>query len=257
LASPISPPRRPRLVARALARVYAADGVEVHALQGLDLTINAGDFVAVMGPSGCGKSTLLHLLGGLDASDGGEVVLDGQSLAGLDDRAITEVRRHRVGMVFQFFNLVPVLTAAENIALPAVIDGADRTERNARVGELLRLVGLEPVADKLPSQLSGGQQQRVAIARALVNDPAVVLADEPTGNLDLRSGMEIMDLFGALHASGHTIVIVTHDPNIARFAERIVFMQDGRLVDELTLTPTVDASTIAARLVDLDPPQVR
>jgi ABC-type lipoprotein export system ATPase subunit len=156
--------------------------------------------------------------------------------------------------VFQFFNLVAVLTAAENIALPAVIDGTDRAVRDERVAGLLDVAGLSGLGHKLPSQLSGGQQQRVAIARALVNGPAVVLADEPTGNLDLRSGMDVMALFKTLHAGGQTIVVVTHDPNIARFAERIVFMQDGRLVDELALTPTVDASTIAARLVELEPP---
>ncbi len=241
------------LTTNALERVYETDGVPVRALRGLDLTINTGDFLAVMGPSGCGKSTLLHLLAGLDTPDGGDVVLDGQSLVGLDDRALTEVRRHRVGMVFQFFNLVPVLTAAENIALPAVISGTAGGPRDERVAQLLATAGLTDVAGKLPSQLSGGQQQRVAIARALVNSPAVILADEPTGNLDLRSGLEIMDLFGSLHSSGHTIVLVTHDPNIARFAERIVFMRDGCLVDDLVLTSGVDASTIAARLVALEP----
>lgn len=241
------------LTVNALERVYETDGVPVRALRGLDLTIDAGDFLAVMGPSGCGKSTLLHLLAGLDTPDGGDVVLDGQSLVGLDDRALTEVRRHRVGMVFQFFNLLPVLTAAENIALPAVISGTGGGPRDERVAQLLATAGLTHVAGKLPSQLSGGQQQRVAIARALVNGPAVILADEPTGNLDLRSGLEIMDLFGSLHSSGHTIVLVTHDPTIARFAERVVFMRDGCLVDELVLTAGVDASTIAARLVDLEP----
>ena len=238
-----------------LKRTYEADGVSVDALRGVDLAVEEAEFVAVMGPSGCGKSTLLHLVAALDTPSAGEIRLEGRSLGDLDDRALTDVRRRAVGIVFQFFNLVPVLTVAENVALPAVIDGVKRSERQARVQELLDLVGIAKLASQLPTRLSGGEQQRVAIARALMNRPRILLADEPTGNLDRASGLQIMDLLAALHANGQTLVIVTHDANVACFADRVVFMRDGQVVDELQLQASRDAAAVLAKMVELDPPE--
>ncbi|MBV9254472.1 MAG: ABC transporter ATP-binding protein [Actinobacteria bacterium] len=241
------------LEARDLHKTYEGEGHTVAALRGIDLAIGRGQFVAVMGPSGCGKSTLLHLLGALDRPSAGDVLLDGQPLAERTDRELTEVRRHRVGFVFQFFNLVPVLTAAENAGLPLVIDGRPEAEQHERVTEILALVGIADVADQLPSQLSGGQQQRVAVARALVNKPSVILADEPTGNLDYRGGRDLMELFRRLHADGQSLVVVTHDPGIAAFAERVVFLRDGKVVDDVPVDER-GAEALLARLVALEQP---
>ena len=248
----MDPGRGVVLETRDLRKTYAGDGHTVEALRGVDVRIEAGEFLGVMGPSGCGKSTLLHLLGALDRPSSGEVLLDGEALAARTDRELTDVRRHRIGFVFQFFNLVPVLTAAENAALPLVIDGRPVAEQQARVTEILELVGIASVADQLPSQLSGGQQQRVAVARALVNRPSVVLADEPTGNLDYRGGRDLMELFSRLHAGGQSIVVVTHDPGIAAFAERVVFLRDGRVVDDVPVDKQRGAEALLARLVALE-----
>ena len=208
---------------------YEGDAVSVHALKGVDLSVDPGELVALMGPSGCGKSTLLHLLGALDTPTEGEVVIDGQRLRDLTDRERTMLRRHRIGFVFQFFNLVPVLTAAENIALPAVIDGMASSTREERVRLLLDLVGLGGRADHVPSRLSGGEQQRVALARALVHEPPLLLADEPTGNLDSKTAAEILELLKTL--AGKTILIVTHDRTLAEsFARRTVELRDGKVV---------------------------
>jgi putative ABC transport system ATP-binding protein len=241
----------PLLEAKRLDKQYALDGVTVHALRGVDLIVDQGEFLAVMGPSGCGKSTLLHLLGALDTPTTGDVLLEGTALAAMTDDELTEVRRHRVGFVFQFFNLVPVLTALENVALPAIIDGRSRADANRRAGELLDRFGLAADNDKLPSQLSGGQQQRVAIARALMNEPAVLLADEPTGNLDHRSGVQVVEHFAALHAGGQTTVLVTHNPAVAAVADRVVFLRDGEVVGE---ERGGTADSLLARLVSLDAP---
>ena len=222
------------LAVAGVTKAYAAEAATVHALRGIDLTIDEGELVAVMGPSGCGKSTLLHLMGALDVPTSGTVHLRGRSLGELDDRARTLVRRDEVGFVFQFFNLVPVLTVAENVALPAVVGRRPVRERAARLAEVLAWVGLGGMDRRLPSELSGGQQQRVAIARALFNRPAVILADEPTGNLDHASGQEIVDLFVRLNGDGQTVVIVTHDPDVATACRRAVTLHDGRVVaDEL------------------------
>ena len=215
------------LEARGVHKDYPLDGLAVPALRGVDLAVDAGEFVAVMGPSGCGKSTLLHLLGALDTPSAGVVILEGVALADMSDDELTRVRRHRVGFVFQFFNLVPVLTAAENVALPAVIDGAAQATADDRARTLLEHFDLGDVAQKLPSQLSGGEQQRVAIARALTNAPAVLLADEPTGNLDQETGDRVLAHFEGLHADGQTIVLVTHDASVAQRADRVVLMRDG------------------------------
>src|SRR5688500_7286336 len=193
------------------------------ALDGVSLTVGVGEFVSIMGPSGSGKSTLLHLLGGLDRPTSGEVLLDRQPLHMLSDDDLTLVRRQRIGFVFQSFNLIPVLTAAENVALPAVIAGESDRDYAPRRDEVLELVGLSDVRDRLPSQMSGGQQQRVAVARALFTEPAVLLADEPTGNLDSRTGGEILDLLrAAQERRGQTVVLVTHDPNAAATGDEVV-----------------------------------
>jgi putative ABC transport system ATP-binding protein len=217
-----------------LRKQYQMGEVAVDALQGVDFEVQKGEFVAIMGPSGSGKSTLLHLMGGLDTPTDGEVTLDSRRLAHMSDDQVTIIRRRHVGFVFQFFNLLPTLTAAENVALPLLIDGKRLDDYAARVDELLDLVGLGDRRDHKPDQLSGGQQQRVAIARALVTEPAIVLADEPTGNLDTRSGKEILDLLRrACDEKGQTIVMVTHDPSAASYADRIVFLRDGALIREL------------------------
>jgi putative ABC transport system ATP-binding protein len=196
--------------------------------------VRQGEFVAIMGPSGSGKSTLLHLLGGLDTPSDGEVTLGGRKLAHMSDDEVTIIRRRQVGFVFQFYNLLPTLSAAENVALPLLIDGKRLRDYAARVDELLDLVGLGGRRDHRPDQLSGGEQQRVAIARALVTEPMIVLADEPTGNLDSKSGKEVLGLLRrACDEKGQTIVMVTHDPYAASFAERVVFLRDGQMVRQL------------------------
>ncbi|MCC7078530.1 MAG: ABC transporter ATP-binding protein, partial [Acidimicrobiia bacterium] len=210
-----------------------------YALAGVDLDVAAGEYVAVMGPSGSGKSTLLHIMGGLDKPTSGAVYIGGRDIATLSDRRLTRMRRRELGFVFQFFNLVPVLTARENVALPLVVDGVPKRRYRRRVDELLGTVGLADRADHLPAQLSGGQQQRVAIARALVAAPDVLLADEPTGNLDSRSGADVLGLLRRLvDEHGQTVVIITHDPRAASGCDRIVFIRDGLIVDELVLAGT-------------------
>lgn len=232
MASVASP--GPILRARHLVKEFPhGEGVR-RVLDDVDLDIACGSFVAVMGPSGSGKSTLLHLLGGLDTPDGGEVELDGAVLSNLSDRERTDLRRHRIGVVYQSFNLIPVLTAAENIALPAVIAGWAKRVIRSRTDEILDLIGLDDHRDKLPSQLAGGQQQRVAIGRALFMGPGVVLADEPTGNLDLASGGEVLRLFAeAQRTQGQTVVMVTHDPRSAAHADEVLLLRDGRVIDLL------------------------
>jgi putative ABC transport system ATP-binding protein len=219
------------LETKSVTKEYRMGEVSVKALDGVDFDVQKGEFVAIMGPSGSGKSTLLHLLGGLDSPTSGEVILSGQRLASLSDDAITRFRRQKVGFIFQFYNLLPTLTAAENVALPLLIDGQAAANHQQRIEELLSLVGLGDRAAHRPDQLSGGQQQRVAIARAFVNAPEIVLADEPTGNLDSRSGTAILDLLRkTCRELDATIAMVTHDPRAASYASRIVFLKDGRVV---------------------------
>jgi len=225
----------PILETQALRKQYNLGEHTVHALKGVDFFVEKGEFVAIMGPSGSGKSTLLHLLGGLDKSSDGDVTLAGQRLSVLNDDQITLVRRRNVGFVFQFFNLLPTLTAAENVALPLIIDGQNLRKYQSRIEALLDLVGLSDRAGHKPDQLSGGEQQRVAIARALVTEPAIVLADEPTGNLDSATGRVIMELLRrSCDELGQTTVIVTHDPRAATYADRVVFLGDGQIVRQLT-----------------------
>jgi putative ABC transport system ATP-binding protein len=222
--------------AHGLRREYGTGEGLVRAVDGVSLDVAAGETVAVMGPSGCGKSTLLHLLGGLDRPTGGEVRLAGQSLGRLGERGLARLRRDAVGFVFQAFHLMDELTAVENVELPALLAGGSPRAARRRAAGLLEQVGLADRARFLPTALSGGQRQRVAIARALVSDPLVVLADEPTGNLDSESTLEVLRLFESLHTAGQTLVIVTHDSRIAATADRLIGMRDGAFADETRLT---------------------
>jgi len=219
-----------------LRREYGKGEALVRAVDGVSLDVATGETVAVMGPSGCGKSTLLHLLGGLDRPTGGEVWLAGQSLGRLGERALARLRRDAVGLVFQAFHLMDELTAVENVELPALLAGRSRRAARRRAAELLDQVGLADRARHLPSALSGGQRQRVAIARALANDPAVVLADEPTGSLDSTATLEVLRLFEDLHLAGQALVVVTHDARIAATADRLISMRDGAFIDQTRLT---------------------
>jgi putative ABC transport system ATP-binding protein len=220
-----------------VSKHYQMGEVTVNALDQVDFVVQEGEFVAIMGPSGSGKSTLLHLLGGLDGPTDGEICLAGKPLSKLNDREITLIRRRNVGFIFQFFNLLPTLTAEENIALPLLIDGQNIKQHQSKIDRLLDMVSLSDRRHHKPDQLSGGQQQRVAIARAFVTDPAIVLADEPTGNLDSKTGEEILTLLRrSCDELGQTIVVVTHDAKAASFADRVVFLMDGRAVDYLEMT---------------------
>jgi putative ABC transport system ATP-binding protein len=207
-------------------------GTIVRALDGLDLDINAHTFTVVMGPSGSGKSTLLYLLGGLDRATSGEISVDGARLDQMDENALALFRRRTMGFVFQSFNLIPSMSALENVAFPMQFTGVNSNQRKQQARHLLTQVGLENRADHRPTELSGGQQQRVAIARALVNNPSLILADEPTGNLDTSSGAAVMQLLSDLHNSGRTVLVVTHDPRMIRFATHKIFLLDGRVVGE-------------------------
>ncbi len=241
------------LEANSVSKQYQMGEVTVDALDEVNFVVEKGEFVAVMGPSGSGKSTLLHLLGGLDKPSAGEVTLGGHRLSLMSDREVTLIRRRNVGFIFQFYNLLPTLTAEENIALPLLIDGKKLKKYQSRIDELLELVGLSDRRKHKPDQLSGGEQQRVAIARAFVNDPDIVLADEPTGNLDSRAGEEIMKLLRrSCDELGQTIVVVTHDPKAASFADRIVFLKDGQIAGEIRLEKGSDTAPILERLGELD-----
>jgi putative ABC transport system ATP-binding protein len=233
-----------------LTRVYGAGETAVTALDGVSLSVNAGEFVAIMGPSGCGKSTLLHLIGGLDKPDSGSVRIGDTDLSTLSDGDLTRLRRREIGFVFQFFNLIPVLSAVENAALPLVLDGKGQAEANGKAEEWLDKVGLSSRESNRPDQLSGGQQQRVAIARALSADPMLVLADEPTGNLDSKAADEVAGLLRQVASEwGRAVVMVTHDPRIAAFAHRLVVMKDGRVVTDQETAGDGQTAAETARLL--------
>ncbi len=235
---------------RGAYRTFEADLAPVRALRGADLEVRRGEFVAVMGPSGCGKSTLLNLVAGLDVADEGEVSVAGQSLTGMSEDDLARMRRRHIGIVFQFFNLLEGMTALENVVMPAVIAGTKRKAAETRARDLLDLLGLGDKAKAAPATLSGGQRQRLAIARALANEPTVVLADEPTGALDSDGGEEVLELFRRFHASGQTILMVTHDQPVADAAERIVRMRDGRVVDDGSVMATNDGRGASGTAVD-------
>lgn len=220
------------LIARDVVKEFPLNERRVTALRGVSLTVTAGEYCAIVGPSGCGKSTLLTLLGGLDLPTSGSVALLGTATTGLDDRTLTRLRLERIGFVFQRFHLLPVLTARENVELPMAELGIGKSARRARAEELLAYVGLGERTSHRVTQLSGGEMQRVAIARALANKPALILADEPTGELDAATGSEILSLFRRLHADGTTLVVVTHDDRLAAEAGRVIRMQDGRIIPE-------------------------
>jgi putative ABC transport system ATP-binding protein len=231
------------LQATQLWKRYKLGEHPVNALAGVDFAVERGDFVAIMGPSGSGKSTLLHLLGCLDRPSDGEITLDGLRLSILDDDRATLARRHNVGFVFQFYNLLPTLTAEENVTLPLIIDGQNPAKLRERVDSLLKLVGLTDRRHHKPDQLSGGEQQRVAIARALVTQPAIVLADEPTGNLDSKTGTAIMELLRRSRDElRQTIIIVTHDPRAAAYADRVVILGDGQIRHDIVFDTQQDMS---------------
>jgi putative ABC transport system ATP-binding protein len=216
----------------ALRKYFTIGDQEVRAVDGVDIGVPRAAFAIIMGPSGSGKSTLLYLLGGLDRPTAGEIVVDGTPLSEMDENARAVYRRNKVGFIFQSYNLVPSMTALDNITFPLRFAGVPERERNQRALRLLELVGLGNRARHRPTELSGGQQQRVAIARALINDPALIVADEPTGNLDSRSGFQLMELLEQLHAEGRTILMVTHDPRMQKFATHLIYLMDGHTVTE-------------------------
>ncbi len=223
----------PMIVAKAIHKTFRTGKIEVHALRGVDLTVESGEMVAIMGPSGCGKTTLLNCLSGLDEFDSGEVWIEGADLRAMGDRKRTAYRARRMGFVFQTYNLLPVITAVENVELPLLVSGSSPGAARRQALDALEQVGLGDRAHHRPAELSGGQRQRVAIARALANTPAIVWADEPTGNLDSKAAQDIIDLMRHLNQThGQTLVVVTHDPAVAALCDRIVRMQDGQIVDQ-------------------------
>lgn len=240
-SEPAEPPIAPLIAVERLTRHYRMGPQIVHALDDVSVVIHRGEFVAVMGPSGSGKSTFMNLLGCLDRPDSGAYRLDGREVAGLSSDALAAVRNRSIGFVFQSFNLLPRQTALDNVMLPMVYAGVGHAQRVGRALDALDSVGLRERARHRPTQLSGGQQQRVAIARALVNDPLLLLADEPTGALDTATSLEIIGLFQRLNRRGITIVLVTHEPEVARFAGRVLNFRDGRLIDDVNRTPEVAA----------------
>lgn len=218
---------QPIIEIKNITRDFPLGNEIVHVLKGIDLNINKGEYVALMGPSGSGKSTLMNLLGCLDTPTGGTYILNGKRVSEMEDEELAEIRNKEIGFVFQTFNLMPRTTALDNVALPMVYAGYSKSDRNERATEVLTQVGLSDRMDHKPNQLSGGQRQRVAVARALVNKPSIILADEPTGNLDSKTSLEIMTLFDDIHANGNTVILVTHEEDVAQHAHRIIRLRDG------------------------------
>ena len=217
-----------------IKRDFALGNETVYVLKGIDLEINKGEYVALMGPSGSGKSTLMNLLGCLDTPTSGSYILNGKDVSKMHDDELAEIRNKEIGFVFQTFNLLPRTTALDNVALPMVYAGFSKSERKVRAEEVLNQVGLSDRMDHQPNQLSGGQRQRVAVARALVNNPSIILADEPTGNLDSKTSEEIMKLFGDIHKLGNTVIVVTHEEEVAAYAHRIIRLRDGLIESDIT-----------------------
>jgi putative ABC transport system ATP-binding protein len=250
----IAPPREAQAVIAVedVHKYYDLGETKVHALRGVDLLIRPGEFVAIMGSSGSGKSTFMNMLGCLDKPSSGRYLLEGTDVSRLDKRELAAIRNRKLGFVFQGFNLLSRTTALENVELPTLYAKLDKNQRLARAREVLTLVGLGERLDHFPSQLSGGQQQRVAIARALVNRPAILLADEPTGNLDSRTSVEIMQIFQELNQQGLTIVLVTHEPDIAQFAKRIVVFRDGRIRTDSAVKNRPQAAEVLQTMPAID-----
>ena len=213
-------------------KVYNMGEVDVHALRGVSINIRTGEFISIIGPSGSGKSTLMNIIGCLDKPTSGNYYIDGQNIVNLEKDRLAEIRNEKIGFVFQSFNLLPRTSAIENVELPLIYNGTPSNKRFELANEALRTLGLEGREDHLPSQLSGGQQQRVAIARAIVNKPSIILADEPTGNLDTKMSVEILEIFKSLNKDGKTIVMITHEKDIAQYAQRIIILSDGKIVSE-------------------------
>ncbi|HWC31104.1 MAG TPA: ABC transporter ATP-binding protein [Dehalococcoidia bacterium] len=240
------------LTARGLTKVYKTGGTSVTALDGVDLMVEAGEFLAIIGPSGCGKSTLLHLLGGLDSPTTGEIHLADRRVDRLSETAWAVIRRRQIGYMFQSYNLIANMSAADNIELPALMAGQSAGEARKRRDRLVNQLGIAEQARMAPGRMSGGQQQRVALARALINDPDLLIADEPTGNLDSQSTREVLNTLRDCHARGQTIVLVTHDPNVASCADRVVRMRDGKIVGESRLEGREPTSEVLRSLVELE-----
>ncbi|MFY9487877.1 MAG: ABC transporter ATP-binding protein [Solirubrobacterales bacterium] len=243
-----SPQTGPAVEVRGLTKTYDSGSTSVEALKGIDLTIERGEFIAVMGPSGSGKSTLMHILGALETSSSGSVKIGGADITGLGDKRLTLLRRDSIGFIFQFFNLLPTLTAEENVMLPSLIAGESAGKLKARADQLLGLVGLTQRGSHLPSQLSGGEQQRVSVARSLMREPELLLADEPTGNLDSTNGAAVLDMLRDVQSkAGHTIMMVTHDAAAASRASRVIFLRDGVISGEV---PGGDTTRITEYLTE-------
>ena len=232
---------------RNLRKTYLMGSTKVHALKSIDLDIHKNEFVALMGPSGSGKSTLMNLLGCLDTPSEGDYILSGNNVSTMLDADLAEIRNKEIGFVFQTFNLLPRLSALENVALPLVYAGVSKRERRERATEVLSNVGLGDRIDHKPNELSGGQRQRVAVARALVNRPSIILADEPTGNLDTKTSIEIMEIFEKIHNLGNTIILVTHEPDIAEHAHRIVRLRDGLIESDIRNENIITTSNLEHR----------
>jgi putative ABC transport system ATP-binding protein len=230
-------PRRPTIVLRGVAKSYGSGEVTVHALRAFDLVIERGDYVAIMGPSGSGKSTLMNIIGCLDAPTSGHYLLDGLDVSRLDDIDLSFIRNRKIGLIFQSFNLIPRTSALRNVELPMIYARVKRSERLERARQALEAVGLSNRAEHGPQELSGGQQQRVAIARAVVTDPALILADEPTGNLDTVASQEVMQIFDRLNVAGRTIVVITHEREVAEHAKRTIALRDGQIVSDVRNAP--------------------
>jgi putative ABC transport system ATP-binding protein len=240
------------LEAKDLVKVYRNNGTEVHALRGINLSVKAGEMVAVMGPSGCGKSTLLHMLGGLDNPTSGKVFVNGKEINTWNEGKRAVLRRKNIGFVFQAFNLIGNLSVQDNVELPALVAGFSAGQARSEREKLLKILGIPDKANNVPAQLSGGEKQRVALARALINKPLVLLADEPTGNLDSKSTLEVLKLLRQTHDQGQSILVVSHDPNVASIAQRVVFMKDGQINHETRLEDQSDFKGLVTQLIDME-----